>query len=90
MTEHTHPHKGNSGIIGVFIGLTVLFFGLLMVLFVLKIVLGIFFFIAPVVGIVTAAYGGFRYFKADSEGEKLSAMSLVAAGLGIALLGVIF
>lgn len=89
MTQNVKANK-SSGIIGMFIGLTVLFFVLLVALFLLKVVLGLFFFFAPLLGLVTAAYGGYRYWQADEEGDKLKAMTIVAAGMGIAFLGVIF
>lgn len=89
MTQNAKANK-SSGIIGMFIGLTVLFFVLLVALFLLKIVVGAFFLFAPVVGLITAAYGGYRYWQADAEADKLKAMTIVAAGMGIAFLGVIF
>lgn len=89
MTQNAKAHK-SSGIIGMFIGLTVLFFVLLVALFLLKIVVSAFLIFAPVVGLLTAAYGGYRYWQADSDADKLKAMTIVAAGMGIAFFGVIF
>jgi len=89
MTQNAKVNK-SSGIIGMFIGLTVLFFVLLVALFLLKIVVGMFFFFAPVVGLITAAYGGYRYWQADTEADKHKAMTFVAAGMGIAFLGLLF
>jgi hypothetical protein len=83
MTANT---KRTSGVVSLFIGLAVLLFVLLLALWVLK----IFFAVAPLIGIAMAAYGGWRYYQAGTDGEKLSAMSLVAGGLGIAVLGFIF
>lgn len=89
-TQQNHVNHKNSGIIGVFIGLAVLFFGLLLALFVLKTILAIFFALAPVAGLALTAYGGYRYVNADAEGEKLQAMKIVAGGLAVFTLGIIF
>ncbi len=89
MTQNVKANK-SSGIIGMFIGLTVLFFVLLVALFLVTAALKVLFFFAPLLGLVTAAYGGYRYWQADEESDKLKAMTIVAVGMGIAFLGVIF
>ena len=89
MTQNAQTQK-SSGFISIFIGLTVLLFALFVALFFLKVVLGLFFFIAPVAGILTATYGGYSYWQADSDADKLKAMTLVAAGMGIAFIGTFF
>ena len=91
-SNHTQVHhKSNgSGIIGVFIGLALLFFGLLLALLVLRILLKIVFALAPLAGLAIAAYGGYQYMQADQERERLGAMKIVAVGLGVAVLGLIF
>lgn len=89
-TQQGRVDKNGAGIIGVFIGLAVLFFALLLVVFVLSTVLTIFMVLAPVAGLILAAYGSFRYWQSDVDHEQLNAMKIVALGLGIALLGVIF
>lgn len=78
--------RKTSGVVSLFIGLAVLLFVLLLALFILR----IFFAVAPLIGIAMAAYGGWRYYQSSTDAEKLSAMSLVAGGLGIAVLGFIF
>ena len=89
MTQNAKVNK-SSGIIGMFIGLTVLFFVLLVALFILKVIVGAFLIFAPVVGLITAAYGGYRYWQADTEADKLKAMTIVAVGMSIAFFGVLF
>ena len=86
----TTSTRKSSGAVSLFIGLAVLLFVLLTALLVLKIALKIFFGLAIPVGLVMAAYGGWRYSQSTTDADKHSAMSLVAGGLGIALLGVIF
>jgi len=91
-SNHTHVERNGNGalIIGVFIGLAILFFGLLLVLFILRVVLKVVFALAPLAGLAIAAYGGYRYMQADLESERLEAMKIVAVGLGVAVLGLIF
>lgn len=89
MTQNAQTQK-STGLISVFIGLTVLLFILFAALFVIEIVLTVFFALAPVVGIVIAAYGGYTYRQADTDAGRLKAMRIVAVGLGVALLGIIF
>jgi hypothetical protein len=89
-TNQTHAQRNGSGIIGVFIGLALLFFGLLLALFILRVLLKIVFALAPLAGLAIAAYGGYQYMRADVQDEKLDAMKIVAVGLGVAVLGLIF
>ena len=89
-TNQTHAKRKSSGIIGVFIGLAVLFFVLLLAVFILKTALSVFFALAPIAGLAIAGYGGYRYAQADADSDKLDATRIIAVGLGIALLGIIF
>ncbi|MCI0709430.1 MAG: hypothetical protein L0154_04630 [Chloroflexi bacterium] len=87
MTVNT---KKTSSVVSLFIGLAVLLFVLLLALFMLKIAVQLVFGLAPLVGIVMAIYGGWRYYEGTTDAQKLRAMYYVAGGLTLAFLGALF
>lgn len=87
MTVNT---KKSSSVVSLFIGLAVLLFVLLVALLMLKIAVQLVFGLAPLVGIVMAIYGGWRYYDGTTDAQKLRAMYYVAGGLALAFLGALF
>lgn len=78
--------RNTSGLIGIFLAVVmvcfVLMLGVFLVTFLLK--------IAPVLGFFIAIGGGVWYFTAKADQYKLRAMTTVAGGLLLMVLGIIF
>jgi hypothetical protein len=83
-THNVQPR--NSGLIGLFLAGAMVCFALMLGLFLVGILLKI----APLLGFFVAVGGAVWYYKAATEHFKLRAMTTVAFGLLMMVLGFIF
>ncbi|MCQ3930434.1 MAG: hypothetical protein DPW16_08225 [Chloroflexi bacterium] len=85
-TTHNVQQRNSSGLIGLFLAAVMVCFVLMLGLFLVGFLLKI----APLLGFFVAIGGGVWYFNAKTDHFKLRAMTTVAFGLLLMVLGFIF